>query len=389
MSVNTMSIEQGYQLLTSLHQQATGNNLVVTDLSSFISVAHKTLATGYDSVLNAITQVIGKTLVAVRPYNRKFSGLEMSNERWGGVIRKLSFGDRDPIDDPTYALNEGGTVDQYTIRKPDVLETRYTGSVVYEGSYTIFTKQLDTAFSDPAEFAAFMSGLMTHFSNEREQWLEDLSRAIVCNMIAARQEIGNECFIPLITTYNQMTGQSETVISIQQPDKFDHFAKWVYAYVNNISNLMAQRSGLFQMSTGKNINRHTPVEDQRIYFNADFLSHITSQVLADTYHDNFLTLADVEPVAFWQSITDPLSVYVKPVYIDSTGTIVVPAGSPVPIAPVLGIMFDRDAMGYNIYDDSIEMSPYNAKGQYYNIFSHMRIQLQNDMTEKAAVFTLS
>mgnify|MGYP007130658809 CR=1 FL=1 len=65
---------------------------------------------------------------------------------------------------------------------------------------------------------------------------------------------------------------------------------------------------------------------------------------------------------------------------------------PVPAYPslnnVIGVMFDRDAMGYNIYNDVIETSPYNAKGQYYNMFAHMDIQLQNDLTEKAVVLYL-
>ena len=51
-------------------------------------------------------------------------------------------------------------------------------------------------------------------------------------------------------------------------------------------------------------------------------------------------------------------------------------------------MFDRDALGYNIYHDSLDASPYNAKGQYYNIFAHMDIQLQNDFTEKIIVLRL-
>ena len=55
---------------------------------------------------------------------------------------------------------------------------------------------------------------------------------------------------------------------------------------------------------------------------------------------------------------------------------------------VIGVLIDRDAAGYNLADDDLVSSPYNAKGQYYNLFNHVRIQLQNDLTEKAVVFCI-
>lgn len=383
-----MSIEQAYTLINAIHDLVVGvsDPTTVVDTATFTSVAQKTLAAGYEPVLNAITQVLSKTLIAVRPYNRKFKGLEVTTERWGGIIRKISFEDTPAEQDPTYALTDGQAVDQYTVKKPAVIETRYVGSNVYEGQYTIFTKQLDTAFSSPSEFAAFMSGLMTHFSNEREQWLESNSRSILMNMIAAKTLVSSGAdVIHLLTEYNTATGLSLTATTVRQPANFPAFSKWLYARVQNISQLMTERSLFGQADLGS-VYRHTPVEDQRIYINADFLAHMNAEVLADTYHDSFLRFADVEPVNFWQSMFAPMSVKAKPVYIDSTGA--VQTGANTTVDSVLGVMFDRDAMGYNIYDDSLETSPYNAKGQYYNLFSHVRVQNQNDLTEKCIVLCL-
>ena len=385
-----MTIEQASTLLAAIHSQVTGQTtLAPTNVSDFVSVAQATLAVGYDTVLAAISQVISKTLIAVRPYNRKFRGLEVSNERWGGIVRKINFGDRNPETDDTYALVDGQAIDQFVVRNPDVLETRYVGSSVYQGHYTIFTKQLDVAFSGPEAFAAFMSGLMTHFSNEREQWLEDGSRMILMNMIAAKAE-SNTDIIHLLTEYNTVTGASPAfdAQTIMQPANFPAFIKWMYARVANISGLMTERSGLFQLPiTGKNIYRHTPLEDQKIYMNSQFLNDMTARVLADTYHENFLRYSDVEAVNFWQAIDSPLSVSATPVYIDSSGAVKVASGN-VAVSDVIGVMFDRDAVGYNIYDDSLVTSPFNAAGQYYNLFAHVRVQYQNDLTEKCVVLCL-
>lgn len=388
MAVNNMTIEQASTLLAAIHDQVTGETtLAPTNVSDFVSVAQATLLAGYDTVLGAITQVISKTLIAVRPYDRKFKGLEVSNERWGGIVRKINFADRDPEQDDTYALVDGQAIDQFVVRTPDVLETRYVGSNVYQGHYTIFTKQLDVAFSGPEAFAAFMSGLMTHFSNEREQWLEDGSRMLLMNLITAKADAAQD-MVHLLTEYNTATGLSLTSTTVMQPSNYPAFVKWMYGRIANISGLMTERSKLFQLAiTGKDIYRHTPLADQKVFINSQFLNEMTARVLADTYHDNFLRYSDVEAVNFWQAIDSPLDVSAKPVYIDANGDVKV-ASANVAVSDVIGVMFDRDCTGYNIYDNSLETSPYNAAGQYFNLFSHTRVQFQNDLTEKAVVLCL-
>lgn len=389
MAVNTMDITQAFTLINAVHKQATGvEDIQATDLSSFISVAQSTLQTGYENTLNAISQVITRTIISTRPYSAKFKGLEMSADRWGGILRKINFADTLALSDPTYELVDGQSVDQFTVKKPNVLETRYVGSDVYKGKYTIFTRQLDVAFSSPEEFASFMSGLMTHFSNEMEQWLENLKRSILANTIGANTIIGGDKVVKLLTEYNTLTGNSFTKADILKPANYKPFMQWAYTRVSEVSRLMAERSQLFQqVITDKPIMRHTPVEDQRVYMLANFLDSMDAQVLADTYHDNFLKYADVEPVSYWQAIKSPDKVNVTPVYADNTGAIV--KGEAQEVNDVVGIIFDRDAMGYNIYQDSLETSPYNADGQYYNLFHHVRVQLQSDVTEKSCIFLLA
>ena len=389
MAVNNMTKEQAYQLINAIHTQATGQVAIQpTDLSSFISVAQSTLAAGYEQTLNAITQVLSRTIVAVRPYDEKFKGLEMTADQWGGIIRKLNFADTPAEADPSHATVTGTAVDQYVVKKPVILETRYVGSDVWMGSYTIYREQLKTAFENEGNFGAFMTGLMTHFLNERTQWFESLKRSLLANMIAAKSDIGGGSVIHLLTEYNAATGLSLTATTVMQPANYKPFMEWAYARVSEVSRLMTERSQLFQQTiTGYPIFRHTPLRDQRVYMAANFLEAMDARVLADTYHDNFLRYADVEAVSFWQSIDSPLSVSATPVYVDNTGAVKA-ASANVAVNNVIGIIFDRDALGYNVYNEVLETSPYNAKGQYYNIFSHADVQLQSDVTEKAAIFLL-
>lgn len=388
MAVNSMTKEQAYTLINAIHAQATGSAaLTATDTSDFVSVAQATLAAGYENTLNAITQVLQRTIVAVRPYDAKFTGLEFTADTWGGIIRKLNFVDTGAEADPTHATVNGASIDQYVVKKPVLIETRYVGSDTYMGSYTIYRVQLETAFENEANFGSFMTGLMTHFLNERTQWLENLKRMILCNAIAGIVD-ANGTVIHLLTEYNAETLLNLSATDVMQPANFKPFMQWCYARVSELSRMMSERSQLFQLNiTGYPIMRHTPVQDQRIYMDAKFLDQMDAMVLADTYHDNFLRYADVEGVSYWQAIQSPRDINIKPVYIDASGAVNVASGA-VSVTNVVGIMFDRDALGYNIYHDSLDASPYNAKGQYYNIFAHMDIQLQNDFTEKIIVLKL-
>lgn len=389
MAVNNMSIENAYALIAELHEQATGQKVAApVNSADFVSVAQATLAAGYEPVLNAISQVIGRTLMAVRQYNRKFAGLEYSAEKWGGIVRKISFGDRDPVESPVFELVDGASVDQQEVRKPDVLETRYVGSAIFQGHITIFRDQLDLAFSAPAELARFMSALMTNFSNQKEQWLEELSRNALANFIGAKAIVDSGAgIVHLLTEYNTLTGLTLTATTVRQPANWPAFIRWVYARIDQISKKMTERSQLFQAPiTGKKIFRHTPVEDQKVYVLDEFLSSIKAEVLSTTYNDSYLQLADTEAVGYWQDILEPDVVDVTPSYMDVDGT--VKTGAEQDLSDVIGVIFDRDAVGYNIYMDTIDASPFNAKGLYYNLFQNCRVMYTNDLTEKGVVLCL-
>lgn len=389
MAVNSMTKEQAYTLLNAIHAQATGDTTIAaTDYSSFVSVAQATLQAGTEATLNAITQVLARTIIAVRPYDEKFKGLQFTAEEWGGIIRKISFADKGAEADQSYATVEGQAIDQYVVRKPAVIETRYVGSDVYQGHYTIYREQLKTAFENESNFGSFMSGLLMHFMNERTQWLENMKRGILVNAIAAKADM-NVDVINLRTEYNTATGQNLTDKQLMLPANYPAFMKWAYARVAKVSREFTARSQKYQVKIGGlDINRHTPYADQRVYFLAEFLEGMTARVLADAYHDNFLKYADVEAVDFWQAIDTPDQISATPVYIDANGATKVAAAN-VALSNVVGIIFDRDALGYNIFNDTVESSPYNAAGQYYNLYAHMDVQLESDFSEKIAVFTLN
>ena len=396
MSVNLMTKEQASTLLAALHQQVTGQTSIApTDLSGFVSMAQSTLRNGYDPVLNALSQMVGRTIIAVRPYDEKFSGLEFTSEAFGAIKRKVSYIEGAPENEQSYALVNGQSIDDWKVKKPAVLETHYYGSAIYSDTLTIFTTQLRSAFTSPEALGEFMSGLMTHFSNERKQWLEDMKRGILCNFIGAKYtsaaasgSVSTDQVVHLLSEYNTATGLSLTSTTVYQPANFAPFIRWCYARINTLARLMSERSEKFQQRiTGKPIMRHTRPQDLRAYILAPFMDQIEAMTLSDTYNTNYLKMVDRESVSFWQAIDTPDQIKVTPAYVD--GDLEIATANALTLENVVGVLFDRDACGYNIYRDDLESSAYNAHGSYYNLVPHVDVQLMNDISEKGVVLMLN
>lgn len=387
MAVNSLQITDVYQILNNLHTQATGRAAIApVNTSEFVSMATTTLAAGTDKVYNALMETIGRTVFAVRPYNRKFD-ITMTDEEFGAIKRKISYADK-PIQAASQAwmFTDGQSVDQYVINKADPVEMRYYGSAIYQDSITIYREQLKTAFEGPAQLGDFLSGQMTHMSNKWEQWLEEQNRATVANFIGAKNAANNGV-IHLLTEYNTLTGLSLTAQTVYQPDNLADFFRWVRARINTLSRMMSERSGLFQVDvSGKAINRHTPAEDQRIYLRADALDIIDAMVNTVTYHDEPLAYADVRGVSYWQNINTPHQIQVTPSSVDANGAVTTEDQQTV--SNVFGVMFDRDAIGSNRYYYDVANTPLNARGLYYNTWLNARLQYMNDLTEKGIVLLL-
>lgn len=401
MSVNTMNFQQIATVLNSIVHQATGQNVITpTNTAEFVSVANTALSLGNDVIMNAISSVLSRTIFSIRPYSAKFVGLEKDLPRWGAYMRKLSIADSDWADDEAYKYpvtydasenpptGDDGVVDQWKIKKPNVLQTNFYGASVFGDHITIFEEQLETAFRSPEELGSFLSMIMTNLSNRIEMSRDAVARGLVANMIGALvTENDANRVVHLLTEYNAQTGLTLTAQSVYAPENFPAFMKWVYARIAQISDLMTENSLLYQtVITGKPVLRHTPMQNQKVYLYSPARHQIDARVLADTFHDNYLRYADVESVNYWQSIKTPDAVNVSPVYTSAAGAVV--NGDAVSKAGIFGLMFDEDAMGYALLDRRMVPTVVNASGLYRNIFIHAKEKVFMDNTEKAVVLLL-
>lgn len=401
MPTNTMTFNQVATILNAVQQQATGQTgIVATNTADFVSVANTVLQTGVDPVMNAINQVLTRTIFSIRPYSRKFGIVEVSESAYGNHIRKLKIADKPVKEDDRYKWpvaydasqtppsGEGQSVDQQIISKPNVLQTNFYGQNVFEDSYTIFRDQLENAFTGPEQMGSFFTMVTQNMSDKLEQCRENMGRAVVANFIGGLiDESATDRVIHLLTEYNTLTGLSLTAQTVMQPANYKAFVQWAYARILTISDLMTERSMAMQtVVNGLPINQHTPKARQKMMVYAPASNMMTTMAVADVYHEELLRMGAYESVNFWQSIKTPDTVQVTPSRIGANGAVV--TGSAVNQANVFGVLFDEEAAGYATTQQWSSPAPFNARGGYTTIWLHETQRLWNDHSEKGVVLLL-
>lgn len=388
MAANNMNFEQIAEVLNDIRMQVTGESSIAPiDESEFVSVGTTVLKAGYDPIVSAITQVLQRTLFSNRPYARRFAGIRADSQQFGAITRKLAVSDKDFDNDVRFELVDGEAIDMFKVNKPIILQLNFYGQTVYEKSITIFRDQLNSAFESSAQFGSFMGMVLQNVYDMLTQAEESLARLTISNFVLGKisEDSG---VIHLLTEYEDETGVELDSTTVKDPDNFAPFIKWMYAKVETIAEMMTERTGLYQIQvTGKEVNRHTPKADQNLYLFAPFLKEMKARVLADTFNAAMLEYNNVEAINFWQSAESPDQMQGIPAVLQSDGTISSPEEA-VTQAGIIGVLFDREALGYTVIDEWAAATPFNAKGGYTNQFWHNTKKWWNDFTEKGVVFVL-
>lgn len=388
---NTLSIDQIGVLIQAVAEQATGRSVMApTNTKDFVAVAQTALLAGREAVMNAISQLISRTIYARRDeYRGALDILVMNEQAYGNHVRKISAIDTDFEEDPHYNLVDGTSIDQYTIRKPRAIQTNFYGGQTWMKSLTIFSDQVDTAMSGPDEFEQFMGLMLGNMADQIEQVMEELARLTLANFIAGKHQIDARNEVHLLTAYNAETGLQLDAQTVKQPANYGPFIQWVYGQIQIYSNRLKERSVLYHQNfTNFNIPRHTNGENQRLVLYSEDVAQINASALPGIFHENDLQFPRrFEPVSYFQSpeAGSRNTIEVLPSYTDATGA-VVNAGSAITLENVFGILYDRDAMGCTRIHQRTYRSPFNAKGEYSNVFHHFTTRFWADYTENAITF---
>lgn len=401
-------------LMNLLVKEATGQDATIQaiDSSSFVSAGETVLATGTENTLNALSMVIGRTLMAVRPYKARMRIIDALNTgAYTSRLRKISFYSREAqasgdwntqlytnlADDFDNGENPAGTPpvaqstkSMWVQNQPQPLEVNFGGQSVWQDSTTVYEDQLKKAFRSESEFGEFVAGIMTEKGNDIESQKEAFNRLAVINHIAGVYDMTSVMpgsVIDLTAAYNAEFGTSYTRSDLLTT-YLDSFLKFFVAQFKLVSDYMEERSANYHWSptrAGYTLLRHTPKSKQKAVLYAPLFTKAEAYVLPEIFNPQYLSLENYEGVTFWQNQNDRAAISCTPAVVDaSTGTLI--AGTPVALDYVVGMIFDEDALMVDYQLEDALSTPVEARKRYRNIWWTFSKNIMADYTENAVIF---
>lgn len=385
-----MDTNQIYTIVNEVNAEAFGTDAIdVIDAQGLVSLGDAVLSstTNTEAFLNTLIQRIGRTIISFRQYRNKLADMVVNDFEYGAILQKIRVHLTEAETDPAYALTDGQSVDPWTINKPDVEQKLFVTRTPYMFSVTIARKQLKEAFLSESAMGAFIGAVFGQVRNSIEVSLENLGRACIANMIGeftpatpsggSATTLNHE--VALCTLYNTARGYNEGDAGYVNDTNAlfnDAFMRFAVQTMKTYSDNMTDMSTLY--NDGE-IETFTPREDQRLKVLASFERALETVVQYSAFNEEMVRLNAFSTLNFWQSAQDPSHIMVERAS----------DGAQVNKTHIVGVLFDRDALGMHKKDEDVLTTPVNAKGMYYNTFYHQLELWFNDTSENFVYFTLN
>ena len=402
---NTLTPTDVYGILNAMSEEMWGSNATLTalDTKTFATVGEAMLRTGYENTLGALSTVIGKSIIAARPYRGKFRVIMKVPQEFGLVTRKISFYSTKleastdfNTDIAATQIVDGASIDPWTISKTYPLEINFVGLKVSQKNYTVFRYQLKQAFKDEASFGQFVSGILIQIANDLEVDMDAENRLQVLNAIGATLDVGAaRSKVNLVTEYNAFYGTSKTVADLLGTD-FEDFMKFFVMKLKGDMALMEEYNELFHIYPAKNddggnalvLNRHTPPEKRKLIMYEPILRQAEATVFPSLFETSYLRIENYSGLEYWQNPNVPMAIDIVPNTLDVvTGESA--NGTRVQQSYILAFLFDADALVTSLHIEDVITSPLNNRGSYYNVTYHYGKDYQIDQTENMIVYYLA
>ena len=394
-----MEVKQIYTIINSVSGEVLGKTDIVTDdLTGIVDLGKEVFnQNAVDNYVKSLVNHIGKVIFVNRPYAGKVPSVLMDAWEFGSVLEKISADVPAAEENDTWDLTDGQTYDQDVFHKPTVTAKFFNSKVTFEVPVSITERQVKESFSNAAQLNGFISMIYADVEKSMTIKADALIMRTINNMIAETVLADAKAFgataagnmagadlssastarcVNLLKLYNDKTGASTKLTAakaITDPD-FIRFASYVMGtYADRLQSI----STVFNVG-GK--ERFTPKDMLHVVLLSDFAKAAQTYLYSDTFNRGDVLLPQAETVPFWQGSG-------KNYEFASTGNINIKesGGKAVEISGVLGVMFDRDALGVCNLDRRVTTN-YNAKAEFFNNYYKFDAGYFNDTNENFVVF---
>jgi hypothetical protein len=389
-----MEVKQIFTLMNSVSQEVLGKtDLVKEDLTGIVDMGTEVFnQNAIDNYVKSLVNHIGKVVFVNRPYSGKVPSVLMDAWEFGSVMEKISADIPQAEENDTWNLADGHEYKQDVFHKPTVTAKFFNSKVTFEVPVSITERQVKESFSSAAQLNGFLSMIYNAVDKSMTIKTDALIMRTINNMIAETLDADKTAFggdtvdyssastvrcVNLLKLYNTAKGAKLTAATaILDPDFIRYAAYQMGLYADRLGSI----STLFNVG-GK--ERFTPKDALHTVLLSDFAKAAQAYLYADTYHNEQVLLPQAETVPSWQATgKDYAFANVSKIDVKSA------SGAAISVDGVLGVMFDRDALGVTNSDKRVTTN-YNAKAEFFNNYYKFDAAYFNDTNENFVVFFIA
>lgn len=381
-----MNVQQIYTIMNTVTSEILGDSVVVAeDLSNIVDVGVAIFnASAIDNYVKSLVNHIGRVIFVNRPYSGNVPSVLMDGWEYGSVLEKITAELPDATENESWDLTDGQSYDPNVFYKPTVSAKFFNKRITFEIPMSFTERQVKESFSNAEQLNGFLSMLYNAVDKSMTVKIDALVMRTINNMIGetAVDEFAGGNYssgsgvkaVNLLYLYNHRYGTTLTADNAITEPEFIRFASYeMGVYMSRMSKI----STLFNIG-GK--DRFTPSDMLHVVMLADFKKAANVFLQSDVFHDSFTELPNADVVPYWQgsgtgyAFSDISSINIKTA-----------SGSNVELSGILGVMFDRDALGVTNLDRRVTTN-YNPKAEFYNNWYKFDAGYFNDTNENFVVF---
>ena len=383
-----MEVKQIYELMNTVTNEVLGkSDLVNEDLSNVVDIGTEIInASAVDNYVRSLVDHIGKVVFVNRPYSGSVPSVLMDGWEYGSICEKITADMPEATENESWQLQDGTSYDPNIFYQPKVSAKFFNKRITFAIPMSFTERQVKESFSSAAQLNGFISMIYNEIDKSMTVKIDSLVMRTIANMIGttvyadyqatdqtAKSGVKAVNLLKLYKSRNASAADMTADQAITSPD-FIRFASYMMGMYEK---RMAAISTLFNVG-GK--ARFTPSDMLHVVLLADFASSAGAYLQSDTFHNEFVALPKAEIVPYWQAsgsdyaFTNTSQINIK-----------MPDGNTIDVKGILGVMFDRDALGVCNKDRRVTTN-YNAKGEFWNQWAKFDCEYFNDTNENFVVF---
>ena len=374
-----MRVEQVYSIMNAVTQTTLGENEVLAeDLSNIVDIGNSIMnVAGIENYVRSLTDHIGKTIFVNRAYSGSVPSVLMDGWEFGSILEKVTYDDLpEATENESWKLENGKSYDVNVFTQPKASAKFFNKRVTFEVPMSFAERQVKSAFDNAAQLNSFFSMIYNAIDKSMTVKVDGLVSRTINNMIGETLVNGANTVkaVNILKMYNEKFGTRLTANNCIYDPEFIRYASLV---IGLWSDRLTKLSTLFNVG-GK--DRFTSKDLQHIVLLSEFEAYAKAYLYSDTYHKEFTALPNAEKVAYWQgSGTNYDFASTSKIHVTTS------SGDEVEQSGILGIIFDRDALGVSNLDRRVTTN-YNAKGEFFNNWYKFDAGYFNDLNENFVVF---